>query len=324
MQDLKFEVIKEAVPGEKFRRLFDNNWPAYRAWYLDEGESARPTYLECVDAVKHYMPELFPIYKQILKLVDADDLQARYLSLYQPPPFYSGCSQLIAFREQTALVRNYDFPPILCEGTVLHTQWLDKQVITMADGVWGVLDGMNDAGLALSIAYGGHKLQGDGFAVTIVLRYILETCNTVNEAIAVLRRIPIHLDYNIALLDQTGAHATVFVAPGQDISVGQVTTSTNQRGPVSGDTALFLEDSQIRLDALNALSARSDLSAQETALCFLQPPLYRPHQLYPSGTLYTAAYFPATGQVQYLWPHQNLVLSFDQFSEQECHIHYSI
>jgi penicillin V acylase-like amidase (Ntn superfamily) len=56
------------------------------------------------------------------------------------------------------------------------------------------LDGINDFGLAESIVYGGPLVQGDGFGITIVIRYLLETCSTVEEAIQVFQRIPVHLD----------------------------------------------------------------------------------------------------------------------------------
>lgn len=321
MKNLKFKVIKEAVPGEKFKQLFEKNWPAYRAWYLDEGETARPTYLECVNALKKHMPELFPVYEQLLELLDADDIKSRFLSLYRPPAFYSGCSQLIVKREEEALIRNYDFPPMLCEGTIMHSQWLGKSVIAMSDCAWGALDGINDSGLAVSIAYGGRFVQGDGFGITIVLRYVLETCTTVEEAITTFKRIPVHLDYNIALLDRTGEHATLLIAPDRELCVSHATTSTNHQ-EADGQETLFLEDSMTRLNALNQLALSYQQSVREMTLQFLQPPIYRPHQKYQSGTLYTAAYLPKEGKVNYLWPRQSLTLSFDEFPEQEVPIFY--
>ena len=89
MKQLSFEVVSETRPGERFRALFEQNWPTYRAWYLDEGESARPTYLQCTEALEEHMPELYPVYREILELLDAADLQARFLSLSRPPPFFS-------------------------------------------------------------------------------------------------------------------------------------------------------------------------------------------------------------------------------------------
>ncbi|MEH6576545.1 MAG: C45 family peptidase [Amphritea sp.] len=322
MKNLQFEVIKENYPAEKFSQLFKQNWPAYRAWYLDEGEAARPTYLECIQALKQHMPELYPLYKDILKLLDCDDLQARFLSLYCPPPFFSGCSQLIVKKPQPALIRNYDFPPILCEGTILHSKWLGNNVIAMADCIWGALDGMNESGLAVSIAYGGRLVEGVGFGITIVMRYVLETCSSVEEAIAAFSRIPIHLDYNIALVDSSGQHATVFIAPDRETCVTRATTSTNHQGTSEDDKALFLADSMIRLEALNALAAPAAPSNQDAILSFLNPPLYRPHHVYDSGTLYTAAYYPQEGIVNYLWPHNSLSLCFGETGQTKLQIHY--
>lgn len=68
-----------------------------------------------------------------------------------------------------------------------------------------------------------------GFAVPIVLRYVLETCANVHEAIRALERVPVAQAYNIALVDTGGAHATVFVAPGEAAQVSDLQVSTNHR-----------------------------------------------------------------------------------------------
>ncbi len=322
MSSMQFDIISEATPGDKFSQLFNDNWPTYRAWYLDEGEAARPSYLDCITAFEQHMPELFPLYQQLEKLLDCDDLQARFLSLWCPPTFYSGCSQLIYKGYPSALIRNYDFPAFLCEGTILYSQWLDKRVIAMADCVWGALDGINDAGLSVSINYGGHLIEGEGFGITIVVRYVLETCSSVAEAVAAFERIPVHLDYNIALLDKDGNHATVLIAPDKAALVTQATTSTNHQGPLKIDTPLLLKDSGIRLEALDWLAANSHATLPQAVAEFLSPPLYRPHSRYQSATLYTAVYNPAAGCVSYVWPNQRLDLTFDQFIEQELAIEY--
>ncbi len=323
MRNLQFDVINEAFPSDKFSQLFNKNWPAYRAWYLDEGEEARPSYLECISALQEYMPELYPLYQDILKLLNCDDLQARFISLYCPPTFYSACSQLIYKKEQTALIRNYDFPAFLCEGTILRSKWFDKQVIAMADCVWGVLDGINDAGLAVSINYGGRLVEGKGFGITLVVRYMLETCLNVEDAIAVLKRVPVHLDYNIALLDKHGNHATVMIAPDREPLVTQESTSTNHQDPIETGKPLFLEDSGTRLEALNWINANHETSLAHTVTQFLHTPLYRPHDSNASGTLYTVVYKPAAGQVSYIWPQHILNLTFDHFPEQTLDIKYA-
>ena len=59
----------------------------------------------------------------------------------------------------------------------------------MSDCLWGLLDGINDSGLAVSLTFGGRKDVGDGFAIPLVVRYVLETCDTVAEARAALARV---------------------------------------------------------------------------------------------------------------------------------------
>ncbi len=324
MESLQFELIKEEYPDDTFRNLFERNWPAYRAWYLDEGEAARPTYLECIQALQQYMPEIYPVYQDILKLIDADDLQARFLSMFCPPPFYSGCSQLVIKSQTPVLIRNYDFPPTLCEGGILYSQWLGNDVIAMSDCLVGALDGMNNKGLAVSISYGGQMLQGKGFGVTIVVRYVLETCSNIQEAINAFCRIPIHLDYNITVLDAKGNHATLHIAPDCNVSVTDEIASTNHQEPMQPEEMLFLPDSRIRLESLQHLYTLQS-SPEEIVRQFLSPPLYRSHLYNNSGTLYTAAYYPVEGRVEYIWPHTSIQLNFNklqEISEQNIHIHY--
>lgn len=319
MTHLKLEVIEEVSPSAKLASLFEQNWPAYERWYLDEGEAARPNYLECQNAIKQYMPEILPLYNELLDLFECNDLQARFLSLYNPPPFFCGCSQLISLREQPVLIRNYDFPSLLFEGVVMKSQWLNLQVIAMSDCIWGALDGINNAGLAVSLAYGGRKKVGEGFGIAIVIRYILETCSNALQAIDVLRKIPVHLDYNVALVDANSDSYTVYICPGEEVIVSQELCSTNQQPFDPANEQLFLQDSQERLRALESIT-HAPYTTQQSIDAFLYPPLYRPHENNQSGTLYTAAYFPHALSLCYMWPNRYLALSFENYLEQQINI----
>src|SRR5699024_8794616 len=187
-------------------------WPQYKAWFLSAGQQARPGYVTSSKRLRTSMPELMPIYEQLVELAGGGDIAARFLSFYRPPPYLLGCSQAVWPGAQPALIRNYDYSPQLFEWTLLHTCWL-RPVIAISDCLWGVLDGMNDAGLAASLAFGGSKATGDGFGVPLVLRYILETCDDVAQACNVLRRVSVHMAYNITLLDRNGAYITVYLSP---------------------------------------------------------------------------------------------------------------
>src|SRR3954462_8205659 len=102
----------------------------------------------------------------------------------------------------------------------------------MSDCLWGVLDGDNDAGLAVSLTFGGGGGVGDGFGIPIVVRYLLETCDTVDQARAALERIPVHAAQNLTLLDPSGAYLTASVGPGRPPKFRAIAATTNHQGRV--------------------------------------------------------------------------------------------
>ena len=91
--EILFQSVSESQPGDKWRYLFQRLWPAYRKWFLKEGDDARPKYLTCERALRNFMPELMPTYERLLELADGGDQAARFLSLYNPTPYMTGCSQ---------------------------------------------------------------------------------------------------------------------------------------------------------------------------------------------------------------------------------------
>ena len=77
------------------------------------------------------------------------------------------------------LIRNYDYAPRLLEGVPAGHRLAAGAVIGMSDCLWGVLDGINEAGLAVVAAFGGRiacrrRLRHAARSV----RYLLETCET--------------------------------------------------------------------------------------------------------------------------------------------------
>ena len=179
---LRFAAASEARPDEKCRAIFERFWPAYQEWYLKEGEAARPSYGACARALKKYMPELVETWEKLVELAGGGDIAARFLSLYCPPPYLTGCSQAIWSRDQVALVRNYDYSPRLADAHVLLTGFTGRRVLAMTDCVWGVVDGMNDAGVAIALAFGGRRVVGEGFGIALVMRYCLEMAETTRTA----------------------------------------------------------------------------------------------------------------------------------------------
>ena len=262
------------------------------------------------------MPELMPTYERLVELAGGSDQAARFLSLYNPTPYMSGCSQAVWTRDEPFLVRNYDYSAKLWEALVLHTAWNGQQVIAMSDCMWGVLDGMNESGLAVSLAFGGRKVVGDGFGIPLILRYILEFSETTAQATEVLSRVPSHMSYNVTVLDRSGAHATVFVAPDRDPIISRQALATNHQSSVE-----WVEHARVTasLDRAHFLSLRlhDDKETRDRFVSrFLEPPLYQRKHDVGWGTLYTTVYQPSTGRFTCCWPGYTVELGIHDFTEQ--------
>ncbi|MFC3286125.1 C45 family autoproteolytic acyltransferase/hydolase [Litchfieldella rifensis] len=320
---LNFRTVREEVPGSKWQSLFDFHWPAYEQWYLSEGERERPGYLACYNALRRHMPELLGTYRALCELAGGGDLVARLLSLYRPPPYITGCSQaVLARRSSTVLARNYDYPPELCEGTILCTRWNERRVIAMSDCLWGVLDGINDAGLAVSLAFGGRKVVGDGFGAPIILRYILETCDNVPQAAEVLARVPIHMAYNITVADRAGRYVTAMIAPDRRASIRRMPVATNHQTQIEWHAHALASETLIRERQLSILVGDESTTEDRLVSAFFTPPLFRHDYGRGLGTVYTAVYRPVEGRVQFHWPGLHLDLSFDDFPEKCITVRY--
>lgn len=313
--DIEFEAIAEDEPGPKWRALFDRFWPAYERWFASEGDQARPRYLTSLRALRAHMPELVPTYERLVELAGNTDSIARFMSSFCPPSYLLACSQAVWSNDEPFLVRNYDYSPQLCEGVILKTSWNGRQVISMNDCMWGVLDGINEDGLALSLSFGGRRTVGVGFGVPLVLRYILEFCTSTDEAIAVLERMPVHMSYNVTVLDRSGKFITAYLRPDQPAVIRAVPYAANHQEEIEWEqhakaTATLQRErflfGQLRGDA----ATPADLIAS-----FLRPPLYSSAFAKGYGTLYTAVYRPTGRTVEYLWPATIWKLGFDTFEE---------
>jgi len=313
-EELELEAVDEPQPGAAWRARFEAMWPAYRAWYLQEGEAARPDLTTCREALVRHMPELVPTYEQLVELAGGDELAARLLSLYRPPGFIVGCSQGAWTRDAPMLVRNYDYPASRLEGIVSLTAWNGRRVLGMSDCLWGLLDGVNDAGLAVSLTFGGRRDVGDGFAIPLVVRYVLETCATVAEARAALARIPVHAPQNLTLLDRSGAFLTAYVGPGRAPEFTAIAATTNHQGKVEWPEYARAIRSEERERCVLDLLADPGTDRERFAAAFLEPPLHSVAYGEGFGTIYTAVYHPAEGRAEYRWPGSTWEQSLDRFS----------
>jgi predicted choloylglycine hydrolase len=308
-----FEAIEARQPGPGWAALFQRHWPRYRAWFLHEGEAARTSYAGSLRALEEHMPELVPTYERVCELAGGGDLEARFLAMWAPPSYLAGCSQAVWQGGDPVLARNYDYAPERLEGSILHTRWV-RPVIGSGDCAWGLLDGINDSGLAVSLAFGGRKVVGGGFGVPLVVRYLLETCGTTEQARTTLRRLPYHLAHTLTIVDRAGDVCTAYLSPDREVVLSTAVVATNHQGRVEWHEHAHATKSVEREQALERLLGQSTTS-ERFVDAFLQPPLFSVDDDRRLSTLYTVAYHVGEGRAEFRWPGMRWDQRFDTFSE---------
>ncbi|MCV2881575.1 C45 family autoproteolytic acyltransferase/hydolase [Actibacterium sp. XHP0104] len=298
---LTFRSLSEDLPGDAWREVFRHGWPGWSEWYgaRSEGE---PALADARASIRRHMPEYEPLWDELTQRCGADDEAARFLSFWSPPRYLVNCSQAVLMDEDgPVLIRNYDLDPELNEATLLSTGWQGRRVVGMVEAMAGLSDGMNDAGLALSLTFGGRVIRQTGFGIPIILRYVLQTCNDTQEAIEALRAVPSHMSYNVTLIDRSGDFATVFLAPDRPAIVSRQPWATNHQIGVEWPRHARVSNTLGRAQHLEALLERDDLTAALLEQEFNQPPLFSTNYAQGFGTVYGAIYRPAQGEVTLRW-----------------------
>jgi predicted choloylglycine hydrolase len=309
-QSLTFDAVAEPHAGPLWVARWRRSWPAYDTWFRARGGDDGPGRTASESALARHMPELVPVHRQLTMLAGGGDRAARFLSTWCPPRYLGGCSiAALAADGEVRLVRNYDLSPDLNEGLLLRSEWTGQPVMGMVEFLWGLSDGINAAGLAAALAYGGRDEVGPGFGVTTILRYVLETCASVPEALGTLHRIPSHMPYNVTLADRHGATASVELLAGGGARVVRPAIATNhQHGDERANRPGFTRTAE-RRDRLRQL-LETCVSLDALAGAFLREPLFQRNYDAGFGTLFTAIYDPVAVGVTLRWPgeawHQTL------------------
>jgi hypothetical protein len=131
-----------------------------------------------------------------------------------------GCSSILVPIERSStggplFGRNFDYASL----GLLHANDLVKIVrpegkfafaSVSFPGCFGVISGMNEHGLSIALhevrqaADGSTRFNAEGVPTLLALRQVLEECRTVDEAKALLTKLPRTTMYNLALCDPSG------------------------------------------------------------------------------------------------------------------------
>lgn len=311
---IEIQAVEEDEPGAAWSEILDRHLEAYLRWYQAPGGGERPTYLECERALKRYLPEWLPIWRAHCEAAGGDDVVARFLSLYRPPAYVQGCSQVAWNRPEPRLIRNYDYAPELWDGVLFRSAWTGRRVLAVTDCLIGALDGVNEAGLSVSLSFGGSQEVGDGFGAPLLVRVALETCRTAAEAAQLFRRVPTHMAYNILMLDRDGDFFTAFTGPSRPTIVRRTAASTNHQDRIAWARHAWATATLERERRLHACLADPEMDGDTLEEAFLHPPLRSTDYARGFGTLYTAVYRPAMGRLDLRWPGHCWSQSLDDFT----------
>ncbi|MBS6955744.1 MAG: linear amide C-N hydrolase [Enterocloster asparagiformis] len=167
----------------------------------------------CVPVYQRYFPEILDEIRGMAdgQRADLEQMQAFLLSMYS---FAVGnrCSCFAYSDEETVILgRNSDFltevepfcdsPLYRLEGSAafvgVTTAWTQME------------DGVNEHGLAAGLTFMYPTRIAPGFNAGLLVRYILERCGTVAEAVKALERLPVGSAQAITLADRGGDAAVV-------------------------------------------------------------------------------------------------------------------
>ncbi len=315
--------VNEDKLGEKWLSFYKETIASYKKWFLNEGEFNRPSYQTCHNAIKEHMPELESMWLAMIEITEADDLEARLLSFYCPSPYMSGCSQAVWSKYNPILVRNYDYDLALCEMRIMKTRWFDTEVIASIDSLWGVLDGMNEHGLCVSLSFGGTRDKGVGFGIPVILRYILEFCQTTEQAVDVLQRVPTHMTYNVTILDAAYNVSTVEISPNNITRVSHIPIAVNHQGEYElTDYAIFSKSHERKKFLIDKLYDPT-INIESFIDSFEYTPLFANNYEEGFGTIYTAIYNPTLKATEFRWPYNiRRYKSFVNFEEETFWVTY--
>ncbi len=126
--------------------------------------------------------------------------------------FDIGCSNLAVKTDDSVFFgRNHDMFTVLKKTTesALYRPSKGYYFVGQGDALIGKEDGVNEHGLAVGMNFIYPKSVKPGMNFLLIVRMILETCKTTDEAISLLQTIPCMTSHNIMLADATGSMAVV-------------------------------------------------------------------------------------------------------------------
>ncbi|MBD5102104.1 MAG: acyl-CoA--6-aminopenicillanic acid acyltransferase [Subdoligranulum sp.] len=206
--------------------------------------------------------ELFPeILEEIRGLADGQhcdcgELQAVLLSMYAIPPA-CGCSCFAAVNDaHIFLGRNSDFLPALEKLNTNAIYKFTNDAYSFTGNTTAFIeveDGVNEYGLAAGLTSVYPIAVKPGFNAGMLLRFFLEKCRTVEEAVRSIRRLPISSAQTVTVAD-AGGNIAVIECNAKKTAV----VSPSKEHPFVCATNVFHAEEMLALQDLAVDNCRSE------------------------------------------------------------------
>ncbi|WP_227395380.1 C45 family autoproteolytic acyltransferase/hydolase [Jeotgalibacillus aurantiacus] len=304
MQQFHLDVIKGRGShfelGKQAGRLFQQT-PLYHS-HVKRRDRSKKAYHTDEKIAKSYFDQFSPgLWNELEGLSsvmawDTSEVIHEY-SGWQQDWKKSGCSVLM---KKGYFARNYDYHPKTYEGRLML--WQPERgyaSIGVAGRMIGRIDGMNEKGLCVGFHFVNRKNPGKGFTCSIIARFLLDSCSTTDEAVAMLKEIPHRHAFNYTLYDAHGKHAVVEAsALGVAVRNEEMDTAcTNhfETSIKSSENRYQLKESISRLHMIHqqGQTAHNPLEAFKK---FNDPAygIFKKNYGSWAGTIHTAVYQPST------------------------------
>lgn len=220
-----------------------------------------------IELLEMYYPDLLEELKGVADSFNRDLKEHKFLDMAYLRQ--GGCSLAVVSSQQTVnqkpyVLRIYDLGKEIADFRMCSTDITNNFAHSgFSVMFFGRSEGMNKHGLCVTFASCGLPVgyekgmihpQVEGLNFMVIVRMILETCQTTEEAITLLRDIPIASNMNLLITDR--AETTVIV---ETLNGEKFFKESNESYTIATNHALFKEAQSKQKHYLNQSKKRFDL-----------------------------------------------------------------
>ncbi|HIW12980.1 MAG TPA: acyl-CoA--6-aminopenicillanic acid acyltransferase [Candidatus Salinicoccus stercoripullorum] len=212
-------------------------------------------YMETKSLYQKFAPAIWEELRGLQDELKISDMEVLLnLAHYRVSPRDSGCS---IYFDDHSFIRNYDYHPSTYDG--MYKLFQPEQGfahIGPASRVTGRMDGMNEQGLVMGYNFMNRKQPFDGFTCFIIGRFILELCESTDDARQLLKELPHRGGFSYVIQDKND-DSFIAETSARGVAFRNSNVCTNHYELLDGENRRYLTDSLERLTILESAGSPS-------------------------------------------------------------------